>query len=72
MIKSTLVRIEVCMMFSSPKGMVPSGFEDFPNQGGVYEIPITSMMVKPGKQADSGSPALRGIICLGVANAISG
>ena len=72
MIEPPVVRVEVCMVFASPPSSVASWLKDFSNYGSVTKIPIASMVIKPSEQTDSGSPALRGVVRLGKADAVLG
>ena len=72
MIEPPVVRVEVCMVFASPPSSVASRLKDFPNYGSVTEIPIASMVIKPSEQTDPGGPTLRGVVRLGIADAVLG
>ena len=68
MIEAAFEGIELSMMFSGPPGVVSGRAKDLSSKSRILEIAITSLMVEPRHEADSGRPAFGRVIHLSVAD----
>ena len=70
MIEASPVGVKARMVLAGPPSPVTGGLEDFPDEGAVAEVTVTSVMIQPRQETDPGRPALGGVVGLGIADSV--